>query len=154
MKTALMLVTCLAPLALAQDKSLDCNEDGGHWRDRGHYCEMREATVPASAQLEVDGGINGGIAIKGADRSDILVRSRVEANEDDQADSRRMVSQVRVETDGGRIHASGPTSEHHGWSVSYEVFVPRRIDLVLRTHNGGITIRPHTVRGDQRRGDS
>jgi len=139
MNKTLMVVMCLAPVALAQEKTLDCN-DGDHWRDRGHYCEIRETTIPATGQLEVDGGTNGGIAIKGANRSDILVRSRVEAYEDDESDSRRMVSQVRVETDGARIHATGPSWERHGWSVSYEVFVPQKIDLALRTHNGGISI--------------
>src|SRR6185503_12356817 len=28
----------------------------------------------------------------------------------------------------------------HMWVVSYEVFVPRRVDLSLETHNGGISV--------------
>jgi DUF4097 and DUF4098 domain-containing protein YvlB len=52
-----------------------------------------------------------------------------------------MVSEIRVETSGARIYATGPSTEHHhGWSVSYEVFVPAKTDLVLKTHNGGISI--------------
>jgi len=139
MNRILILAMCLAPAALAQEKTMDCN-DGGHWRERGHYCEMREVTVPASGQLDVDAGMNGGISIKGANRGDILVRSKVEAFRDDEADSRQLAAAVHVETSGGRVRATGPSLEHHGWSVSYEIFVPLKTSLTLRTHNGGISI--------------
>lgn len=135
----LILLLCLVPAALPQDKRMNCDDDGNRW-DRGHYCEIREATVPAGGRLDVDGGTNGGISLKGDNRSDILVRSKVQAYRDDEPDSRRMVAEVHVETAGGRIRATGPSSDHHGWSVSYEIFVPVKTDLVLRTHNGGISI--------------
>src|SRR4030095_11603383 len=39
------------------------------------------------------------------------------------------------------IFASGPENrKDYNWNVSYEVFVPRRADLALETHNGGIAI--------------
>ncbi len=140
MNRILLLAMCLAPAALPQEKTLNC-EEGGRFRERGQYCEMRETTIPAGASLEVDGGANGGVSIQGGERSDILVRSKVEASADNQGDARRLVSGIRVETSGGRIHASGPAPEGHaGWSVSYEVFVPRKTSLALRTHNGGIRI--------------
>lgn len=141
MNKILMLLICLAPAALPQDKTMSCDEGGSHWRERGRYCEMREVTIPASGQLDVDGGPNGGITIKGANRQDILVRSQVQTYQDDEADSRKLAAEIHVETSGAQIHASGPsTHDHHGWSVSYEIFVPQKIDLVLRTHNGGIGI--------------
>lgn len=143
----LILAMCLAPVALPQEKTMTCDDEGSHWRDRGHYCEIREATIPATAHLDVDAGTNGGISIKGANRSDILVRSKVQAFQDDAADSRRVASEIRLETSGGRIHATGPSMDRHGWSVSYEIFVPQKTDLALRTHNGGITVadvRGHT----------
>ncbi|MGA3043373.1 MAG: DUF4097 family beta strand repeat-containing protein [Bryobacteraceae bacterium] len=139
MNRILMVALCLAPLALAQEKTLSCDEDS-RWSERGHYCEMREVAVPAGGRLDVDAGVNGGISIKGANRNDILVRSQVQAYQDDQADSRRIVAEVHVEAGAGRVRASGPTTEKHGWSVSYEIFVPASTDLVLRTHNGGISI--------------
>lgn len=147
MNKILILAMCLAPAALPQEKTMNCDDEGNRWNERGRYCEMREVTIPASARLEVDGGTNGGISIKGANRSDILVRSKIEANQDDQSDSRRVASEIRVEAAGGRVHATGPTMQRHGWSVSYEIFVPQKIDLALRTHNGGISIlgvRGHT----------
>lgn len=140
MNRILILALCLAPAALPQEKTMTCDEESGHWRERGHYCEMREVTVPAVGALDVDGGVNGGISIKGSDRTDILVRSKVQAYEDDQADSRKMAGEIHVETSGGRVRATGPTSERHGWGVSFEILVPNKIDLVLRTHNGGISI--------------
>jgi hypothetical protein len=139
MNRILILALCLAPSALPQDKKMTCDEDS-RGTERGHYCEIREVTMPASGRLDVDGGVNGGISIKGANRSDILVRSKVQAYEDDLADSRRIAGEVRVEVAGARVRATGPTSERHGWGVSYEIFVPQKTDLVLRTHNGGISI--------------
>lgn len=141
MNKLLVLILCLAPAALPQEKTLNCNDGGNHWREAGHYCEIREATIPAGGTLEVDGGTNGGISIQAANRSDILVLSRVESSAEDDATSRRIASEIRVENSGARIYASGPTTEdHQGWSVSYQVFVPARTDLVLHTHNGGISL--------------
>jgi hypothetical protein len=39
---------------------------------------MREYTVPAAARIVVDGRVNGGISVKGANRKDVLVRAKVE----------------------------------------------------------------------------
>jgi DUF4097 and DUF4098 domain-containing protein YvlB len=40
-----------------------------------------------------------------------------------------------------KISAHGPESHHdYYWSVSFEIFVPRRSDLSLEAHNGGISI--------------
>ncbi len=139
MNRILILALCLAPAALAQEKTMSCDDDSRS-SERGHYCEVREVTVPAGGRLDVDGGVNGGISIKGSNRNDILVRSKVQAYQDDLADSRRVAAEIRVETAGGRVRATGPTTEKHGWGVSYEIFVPQRTDLVLRTHNGGISI--------------
>jgi DUF4097 and DUF4098 domain-containing protein YvlB len=139
MNKMLILAMCMAPAALPQTDRMSCDEDGGS-RDRGHYCEMREATVAASGSLDVDGGVNGGVSIKGDDRNDILVRSKVETDQGDEADSRRVASEIHVETAGGHVRASGPTMGRHGWSVSYEVYVPRLTNLTLRTHNGGVSV--------------
>src|ERR1700728_3279647 len=136
-----ILMLCLAPAAFTQDKALTCDDEGNHGRDRGQYCEMREVTVPAGGHLDIDGGNNGGVSVKGSNRSDILVRSKVQAYDDDQTESRRVAGEIRVETSGGHIRAVGPSLEgRHGWGVSFEILVPQRTDLALRTHNGGISI--------------
>jgi len=137
MKT-LVLLACLVPAALAQEKNLRC---GDEWNDNGHYCEMREVSLPASGHLDVDGGVNGGISVRAANRSDILVRAKVQTYRHAEEDSRSLAQQVRVETAGGSIHAVGPSENgHQEWGVSFEILAPQRTDLSLHTHNGGIHI--------------
>jgi len=140
MNRILVVALCLAPAALAQEKTMTC-DNGGRSGDQERYCEIREITVPSVGQLDVDGGMNGGISVKGASRGDILVRSKVESSQDEQGEARRVVSEIHVEAAGGRVRATGPAMEKHGWAVSYEILVPQNIDLVLHTHNGAISIR-------------
>jgi DUF4097 and DUF4098 domain-containing protein YvlB len=58
-----------------------------------------------------------------------------------EAEANQLATQIRVELNGARIRAEGPeqTGDSH-WSVSYEVFVPRRSNISLKTYNGGISI--------------
>ena len=52
-----------------------------------------------------------------------------------------LAKQVRIETAGSQIHAEGPSEmRDFNWSVSFELFVPRRSDLSLAASNGGIAI--------------
>src|SRR5213076_328830 len=89
---------------------------------------------------DVDAGANGGIKIIGWDRGDVLVRSSVRGYGETDADARRMVSGVRIET-AAHIRATGPEPiDREGWSVQFELHVPRRAQLALRTNNGGISI--------------
>ena len=40
-----------------------------------------------------------------------------------------------------RRRADGPRAEdRQGWSVTYEIFVPHRTDLTLKTTNGGVSV--------------
>ncbi len=130
---------------LAQDKTLSCNERN-HNGHLASSCEMRENTVPSVGQWTIDSGENGGISIKGWSRSDVLVRSRVEASAPSDAEAKLLAGQVQVDTSAGHIHPSGPAMDNnHNWSVSFEIFVPAQSNLALKTHNGGISIRE--VRG-------
>ena len=71
----------------------------------------------------------------------MLVRTKIQASADSDADARRLVSGVRIDTGGGRIRADGPdTNRDENWSVSFEVNVPRTAMLTLNTNNGGISI--------------
>ncbi|MGA3027965.1 MAG: DUF4097 family beta strand repeat-containing protein [Bryobacteraceae bacterium] len=148
MKTLLVILLSVAPLALAQDKKLNCDDRPGRGWDNWSYCEMREATIPARGQITVDGGANGGIAVRGWDRNEILVRSQIRVWEHDHAEAKDIASRIRVEIADGRIHPDGPNENlRHdgGWGVSFEVFVPRHTDLTLRTTNGGVDLED--VRG-------
>src|SRR5437899_12676310 len=130
-------------VATAQKKSessLECREWRGNDRLQSH-CEIKEQTLPAGGLITVDGKQNGGISIKGWERNEVLVRSRIQTQAPTQAEADQLAREVRVETAGLSIHAEGPqTREDYYWYVSYEIFVPRRSDLSLQAHNGGISI--------------
>jgi len=105
------------------------------------HCEIKEQTLPAGGVVTVDAKRNGGVSIKGWDRNEILVRSRLQTAAPTQAQADELANQIRIETAGLRIHAEGPEArDDFQWFVSYEIFVPRRTDLSLEAHNGGISI--------------
>jgi hypothetical protein len=139
--TLLLALLTALPLA-AQDKKLSCESQ--NWGNRAHFCEMREQTIPSAGRLEIDGKSNGGVTVKSWDRSDVLVRSQVNAQGENDGESRATAAQVIVHALGAQVAADGPSGKN--WSVSYEVFVPRQTDLVLNAHNGGIHIEG--VRGN------
>ena len=135
------IVSLAASAASAQKKegSMDCN-DGG-WSYRQKHCEIREQTVPAGGTITVDAGKNGGVSVKGWDRSEVLIRAQVQTFAPTQAEAEVLAKQVRIETAGSQIHAEGPSEmRDFNWSVSFELFVPRRSDLSLAASNGGIAI--------------
>lgn len=139
-----LLASFVAMTAIAQkenkERRLECNDNWDNGRLANH-CEIQEQTIASTGTLAVDARKNGGISLKGWDRNEVLVRSRVQASAPTQAEADDLAKQIRVQTGGGRIYAEGPAMrEDHNWSVSYEVFVPRRSDVSLKTYNGGLTI--------------
>lgn len=115
--------------------------------ERAYACEVRETTLPATALLAVDARPNGGISVAGSDRRDVLVRVRVAAWADTDAEARAMVSDVQLDLDGGNLAASGPDQRgRRSWSASFRLSVPARTDLDLESTNGGITVEH--VEGD------
>ncbi|UCF20676.1 MAG: DUF4097 family beta strand repeat protein [Gemmatimonadota bacterium] len=113
-----------------------CDDD-----EEDRYCEVREVTIAADRDVvRVDAAPNGGISVEAWDRNEILLRARVQAHADSESDARDLVGQVNLET-GGTIGAEGPRTGHdEWWSVSYELRVPRRSSLDLKSLNGGISI--------------
>lgn len=110
--------------------------------DRAFHCEVREETLMGGNPLDIDASPNGGIRVLGWDRSEVLVRARVVGYARTDEEARQVASQVRVETGGGQVRALGPQRGHDGrWTVSFELSVPQRSQLTLRTVNGGISIR-------------
>ncbi len=119
-----------------------CRREGDR-RGRAVHCEVRETTLAALPELAVDARPNGGITVEGWDRNEIRVRARVRTQARTEAEARELASEVRVHTDAGRIASEGPRNldwDRRGWSVSYEVFVPRRTDLGLTSTNGGLRV--------------
>ena len=118
--------------------------EGDNWSngDKVSVRDLREMTVASTGSIAVDGGKNGGIKVRGTDRSDVLVRACVQAWGTSEEAARSIAGGIRISTTG-TIKADGP--EENGWSVSYELLVPRNTDLNLKAHNGGISI--YGVRG-------
>ena len=125
-----------------KDRSMTCRQNS-YYNDRlvGN-CEIREQTLALSGgTIGIDGRQNGGVVVKGWDQNQILVRARVQTGAPTAAEAQALGQQVRIETSGAKIFASGPESrKDYHWDVSYEVFVPRRSNLSLDTKNGGIAI--------------
>ncbi|HSK65181.1 MAG TPA: hypothetical protein VK893_15110 [Pyrinomonadaceae bacterium] len=127
----------------SKDGSLACREDQRWHSDRLQgVCEIREQTLALSGgMIAIDGRQNGGVNVKGWDRNEVLVRARVQTAAPTQPEAAQLAQQIRIETSGAKIFASGPESRRdYTWSVNYEVFVPRRADLSVETKNGGILI--------------
>lgn len=151
--TALIL---FAGAVAAQDpaKTLACKQyDGGDSRQQ-RACEMRELTIPASGALDIDAAPNGGISVKAWSKGGILLRAKVETWGDTKSEAESRLKEVKIAT-GAKISADGPrTAGRTYYSVSYEVFVPSKINLTLHSTNGGVsiagvngTISAHTTNG-------
>jgi hypothetical protein len=140
--TIALAATSAAGLAQAgSQSSSDCQDrvySGG--RSREVYCLNREETFAGSGLLDVDASRNGGIRVRGWDRTDIRLVARIAAYADTESRARALAEAVRIET-GGRIRSTGPdTGRDESWHVSYQIDAPRDARLALNTLNGGITI--------------
>ena len=105
--------------------------------DRVSFRDLREMTIPASGSLSVDGGRNGGIRVKGSERSDVVVRACIQTWGVNDEAAKAAASAIKIST-AGTIKADSAGEEN--WSVSYELLVPRSTDLNLKAQNGGIGI--------------
>ena len=125
-----------------KERSLTCREDNWNNDRLVSNCEVREQTLALSGgTISIDGRPNGGVSVKGWDQNQVLVRARVQASAPNAGEAEALSRQIRVETSGAKIFASGPENRRdYQWHVSFEVFVPRRVDLSLETTNGGIAI--------------
>jgi hypothetical protein len=148
----LVLTVCVAavPAFSQKEKRKEFMECRDNWHNDKlvNHCEIKEQTLAASdAAIAVDGMMNGGISIKGWERNEILMRAKIQTSAATQAEADALAGQIRIETAGSKISASGPKNRDNAWwSVSYEIFVPLRSNLSLKTHNGGISITDVTGR--------
>src|SRR5215472_16710836 len=130
-------IPCFAQLQNNTEKRLSC-QNGGSNDDRARHCEIREQSLPSTGRIDLDASPNGGVTVRGWLQGSVLVRARVEASGDTQAEADSLASQVSINGSGGQVRAIGPESSRHSWwSVSYEVFVPQTSDVTLKSVNGG-----------------
>src|SRR6476646_7036844 len=91
----------------ARSRPMSC-DDRSYNDGRATHCELREDTIGGANPIDVDAGHNGGIKVRGWDRGDVVVRSRIQASANTEAEARRLVTAVRIDTAGGRVRADGP----------------------------------------------
>ncbi len=141
---SLMLVALsVAALAQGDERSLDCNNKWNNWGNNWKStCRMQEMTLPAVGGLfTVDGRGNGSVKVKGWDKNEILVRAQIQGFGKSQEDADSYGQQARVVVEGSTVRGEGPQVRGSGgWSVSFEVFVPRRSDLSLKGSNGSLAL--------------
>lgn len=129
-----------------------CQGDRRDDDDRDRYCEVRSTTVPASSSLEVDASPNGGIEVEAWNRNEIRIEAKVQTHARRSGAARELADEIDIIVESGRIDTEGPRMNRrgNGWSVSYRLMVPRRIDLELRSVNGGIALAGVTGSIDMR----
>ena len=122
-----------------KDYNREFCSDSWNWSngDKVSSRDLRETTV-SGGSLTVDGRRNGGISVKGENRSDILIRACVQTWGTTEDEAKQLAKNIRIET-SGTVRAEGEREETN-WSVSYQILVPRNTDLKLTTQNGGISI--------------
>jgi DUF4097 and DUF4098 domain-containing protein YvlB len=148
----LAILTFVAPLTAgaqydvrAQKWLQNCENRWNY--ERSQFCELRVIQLRPEAKISVDGRQNGGVAFYGWDRNEVKVVAMIQANADDDNQAQALAKQIRVNTNGGRISADGPTSSRRSWwTVSYEIYVPTRSNLEAVTQNGGVSAED--VEGD------
>src|SRR5216117_872764 len=114
--TAVISATVFASVLAGQSRdrttrSSECGDRGG-W-NREVYCETREETLNGAKPLDGDTGGNGGVTIRGWHRGGILMRARIVARADTDAEARRIATGARIEAAGATIRADGPRNDRH-----------------------------------------
>ena len=144
-RLVLALLILLSPLVVsAQDEARaqnwlqNCRYRGNY--DRAHFCDLRNLTLRPEPKISVDGHENGGVSFHGWDRNEVRVVAMIETNADNDSQAEALAKQIHINATGGRISAEGPSLERRSWwSVSYEIYVPRRSNLEALTRNGGVS---------------
>jgi hypothetical protein len=124
-----------------------CRNDGNSRytdSDRARACEVRNVPVKLSGRsISIDGQQNGGIRVFGWNGDSVKVTARIQVQARTDAVAKGLLPQIRVESTGSSVRASGPSMDRYddeSWAVSFVVFVPRRFDLDLEAHNGGLSV--------------
>lgn len=151
LSTVFALLFSPAPLLAQQsDRESDAEwlekcREGRSWGSdaRGRACEVRNVPVRLSGRsIAIDGRQNGGVRVFGWDRDQVQVTARMQAQDRTDAEASELLSRIRIVADERGVRAEGPSADrdYGGWSVSYYVNVPRRFDLDLAAHNGGLSV--------------
>jgi hypothetical protein len=155
---ALLLVAGTILPAQSRDRDRNFGRPNDAWcRDArdADFCDVREETLNNVSTIDVDARGNGGVFVRGWDRSDVRVRARISTYARTDDDARALAREVRLTTQNGTIRAEGPRRDNdrdrrrwrnrESWHVSYEIQVPRSARVSVDATNGGIVVQD--VRG-------
>ena len=90
--------------------------------------------------MRVEAARNGGIAVVGWERNDILVKACKAAAGASQGEAKGRLDQIHLRVQGGEVGATGP-AEGRPWAVHFLVFVPSGIKLDVDATHGPLSIR-------------
>ena len=146
MRKLLILAVLLLPVGLKAQESSDSEwlancRDRSWSNDREQVCDVQVKTMAARSVLNIRPGENGAVAIEAYNGRGIEIHARMQASAYTRSEAAQLLRDINIDT-GNTITATGPTTErHHGWSVSFVIYVPRTQDIVADTHNGPIAIK-------------
>lgn len=140
--TILLICAAVAAWGQAPAPKLNCDAplpvNGGMVA----YCEMRETSVAFSGSVAVNTGGSGDVTVQSWDGANILVRSKVLTDAETMSLAAMLAAMVSIDTSDGNVTGTGPSSEgHRSWSLSLEIYVPRKLGLSVKTLNGSLSVQ-------------
>jgi len=125
-------------------ESADCTERYDiNFNDYEVYRGEEERTFQKSDfpnGLRLEAARNGGIAVVGWERNDILIKACKAAGSASEAEGKRRLDQIRIQVAGGTVSATGPADEGL-WVVHLLAFVPKGMKLEMDATNGPVSLR-------------
>lgn len=124
-----------------------CRDNDWSDRARSRFCEERAMGWRSSAgqSLTVDASPNGGVSVTGWDKDSVHVILKIQTYAGTDAEAQELAQSLRVVNDNGTMHVQGPSSRRwSSWSVSFEIFAPRRVNVDLSTLNGPLGVEDIT----------
>ena len=124
--------------------SANCSERydvsfGDYATDRGEEERtFQKSDFPNGLRLEA--ARNGGIAVLGWERNDILIKACKAAGGESAAEGKRRLDQIHIQVEGGTVSATGPATEGL-WVVHLLAFVPKGMKLEMAATNGPVSLR-------------
>lgn len=109
---------------------------------RAHAQEQRELDLTGVQQIRVAAAPEGGISIRGWNRSTARLVICRYAVANDMEHATRALGMINITSRNGEIAAYGPQMDStQAWWVNMTLFVPRRANIDVRAGNGGVAIR-------------
>ncbi|GAC1658367.1 MAG: hypothetical protein NVS9B15_20010 [Acidobacteriaceae bacterium] len=141
--TALSLLAIGASYGASPDDNDRCSRiQMGDW-DKSVVRAEEDFTVPNSGSaLKLIAHRNGGLSVHGTDTGNFKIHVCKVASADNKAEAERILSQIRVQNNGGTIQPTGP--EGNEWVAFLLVEAPRTASVDAETTNGPLSFRDMT----------